>query len=219
MARLMAVGEATEARKRPRCAQGGAAARHEPQYYEAYSHIGIHEEMIRDRSRTDAYRDAIVNNSQYLQGKTIMDVGAGTGILAWFCIQAGARRVYAVEASDIADQARLIVAENGLSDRIIVIKGRVEDAEVPEKVDIILSEWMGYFLLYECMLPSVLTARDRFLKPDGLVLPSTAEIHIAAFSDGAWDSKVEFWRDVYGVDMSAEMPLAKQCCFQVLLPT
>jgi protein arginine N-methyltransferase 1 len=62
------------------------------------------------------------------------------------------------------------VKENGLSDKITIIKAKVEEAELPvEKVDIIVSEWMGYFLLYEAMLDSVLYARDKWLAPDGIV--------------------------------------------------
>jgi len=73
--------------------------------------------------------------------------------------------VYCVDASDIAAQARLIVETNGLSDVVKVIKGRIEEIELPEKVDVIISEWMGYFLIFESMLDSVIVARDKWLKP------------------------------------------------------
>ena len=58
---------------------------------------------------------------------------------------------------------------NNLEDRITIIKGRVEEVDIPEQVDIIISEWMGYFLIYESMVDTVLYARDKWLKPDGLV--------------------------------------------------
>lgn len=54
-----------------------------------------------------------------------------------------------------------------LSDIITVIQGMVESVQIPEKVDIIISEWMGYYLLRESMLDSVLLARDKFMKPGG----------------------------------------------------
>ena len=72
-----------------------------------------------------------------------------------FAAKAGARTVYGVECSGIIEQARQIVEANGFSDRITLIHGKVEEIEVPEKVDIIVSEWMGYFLLYESMLDTV----------------------------------------------------------------
>ncbi|XP_006763176.1 PREDICTED: protein arginine N-methyltransferase 6, partial [Myotis davidii] len=99
-----------------------------------------------------------------LRGKTVLDVGAGTGILSIFCVQAGARRVYAVEASAIWQQAREVVRLNGLEDRVHVLPGQVETVELPEQVDAIVSEWMGYGLLHESMLSSVLHARAKWLK-------------------------------------------------------
>ncbi|GJP56801.1 hypothetical protein CLOM_g15848 [Closterium sp. NIES-68] len=68
-------------------------------------------------------------------------------------------------------------------------------------VDVIVSEWMGYALLYESMLPSVLHARDTWLKPGGALLPDTASMHVAGFGEGA--TSVPFWRDVYGFSMAA----------------
>ena len=60
-----------------------------------------------------------------------------------------------------------------------VIQGTIETVSLPEKVDIIISEWMGYFLLRESMLDSVLVARDRFLKPGGALYPSHARLYFA----------------------------------------
>jgi len=109
-------------------------------------------------------------NSAAFNGKAVLDVGCGTGILSFFCMQAGARVVYGIEASDMADHAKAIVQANGASDRIHIIKAKMEDVVLPEKVDIIVSEWMGYFLIYETMLDSVLFARDRWLKPVSFLL-------------------------------------------------
>ena len=79
-----------------------------------------------------------------------------------FAARRGAKHVYAVDASQVALKAKLNIAENGFADQITVIQGKIEDIKLPvEHVDIIISEWMGYFLLYESMLDSVLVARDR----------------------------------------------------------
>ncbi|CAL1374926.1 unnamed protein product [Linum trigynum] len=184
-------------------------------YFHSYAHVGIHEEMIKDRVRTDTYRSAILQHQRHIEGKVVMDVGCGTGILAIFCAQAGAKRVYAVDASDIAVQANEVVKANNLSDRIIVLHGRVEDVEIDEEVDVIVSEWMGYMLLYESMLGSVITARDRWLKPGGLILPSHATLYMAPITHpDRYTESIDFWRNVYGIDMSAMLPLAKQCAFE-----
>jgi protein arginine N-methyltransferase 1 len=140
-------------------------------YFESYSHFGIHEEMLKDEVRTLSYMRAIVKNKHLFKDKIVLDVGAGTGVLSMFAAQAGAKHVYAIDMANIIDKSKLIVAENNLSDKITCIKGKMEDIELPvDKVDIIISEWMGYFLLYEGMLDTVIAARDKWLVPDGLVI-------------------------------------------------
>ncbi|GMH10890.1 hypothetical protein Nepgr_012731 [Nepenthes gracilis] len=184
-------------------------------YFQSYSHLGIHEEMIKDRVRTDAYRNAIFQYQDSIAGKIVVDVGCGTGILSIFCAQAGAKRVYAIDASDIAVQANEVVKANNLSDIVIVLHGRVEDVEIDEEVDVLISEWMGYMLLYESMLGSIITARNRWLKPGGLILPSNATLYMAPVTHpDRYGESIDFWRNVYGIDMSAMVPLAKQCAFE-----
>jgi hypothetical protein len=120
-----------------------------------------------------------------------------------FAAKAGAKQVIAVDKSDIIVKARENIFHNGLSDVITTLKGAIEDVKLPvDQVDIIVSEWMGYCLLYEAMLPSVLYARDRYLKPDGVLAPSSATIWIAPIADPEYVSDhISFWRDVYGFDM------------------
>ena len=89
--------------------------------------------------------------------------------------------------STIIFKAREIVECNGLSDKITLIQGKMEEVELPfPKVDIIISEWMGYFLLYESMMDTVLWARDRYLRKDGqgLIFPDKATIFMAGIEDG-----------------------------------
>lgn len=139
-------------------------------YFNSYSSFYIHEEMIKDSVRTESYRRAIEGNPEAFKDKIVLDIGCGTSILSIFAARAGAKHVYALEFADIADYAEMIVKKNGLSDKITIIKSKVEEAQLPvEKVDIIISEWMGYFLLYESMLDTVLYARDKWLVKDGLV--------------------------------------------------
>lgn len=173
-------------------------------YFGSYSSSYIHEEMLKDRVRTLAYMRAIENNKKDFKDKIVMDIGAGTGILSIFAAKAGAKHVYAIENAEIALYAREIVKRNGLADKITVLKGKMEEIELPvEKVDIIISEWMGYFLLYESMLDTVLWARDKYLAPDGKMLPDRAVIKIATIEDEKYkNSKIGFWKNVYGVDMS-----------------
>lgn len=172
-------------------------------YFDSYSHFGIHEEMLKDEVRTISYRDAIYQNKHLFQGKVVLDVGCGTGILSMFAARSGAKLVIGVDMSGIIEQAKVIVKDNGLDDKIVLLRGKMEEVVLPvEKVDIIISEWMGYFLLYESMLDTVLYARDRYLAPDGLMFPDKATMYICGIEDADYkNKKINFWDDVYGFNM------------------
>ena len=137
-------------------------------YFDSYAHFGIHEEMLKDSVRTRTYMRSILDDPQLVKGKVVLDVGCGTGILSLFASKAGAKHVYGIDMSTIAEQAKEIVRANGFGDRVTIIKGKVEEVELPvQEVDIIISEWMGYFLFYESMLDSVIYARDKWLAGGG----------------------------------------------------
>jgi protein arginine N-methyltransferase 1 len=113
-------------------------------YFDSYSHFSIHEEMLKDKVRTLAYKNAILKNKHLFSDKIVLDVGAGTGILSIFAAKAGAKHVYAIEKANIAKHSKNIIASNGFSEKITIIQGKVEEVKLPvEKVDIIISEWMG----------------------------------------------------------------------------
>ncbi|TYH88429.1 hypothetical protein ES332_D01G187900v1 [Gossypium tomentosum] len=118
----------------------------------------------------------------------------------------------------MADMAKQIVETNGLPDVVTVLKGKIEEIELPvAKVDIIISEWMGYFLLFENMLNTVLYARDKWLVDDRVVLPDEASLYLTAIEDAEYkDDKIEFWNNVYGFDMSC---IKKQAMMEPLVDT
>ncbi|KAI0769694.1 S-adenosyl-L-methionine-dependent methyltransferase [Trametes elegans] len=179
-------------------------------YADSYAHFGIHEEMLKDSVRTGSYRNAIVNNSHLFKDRLVLDVGCGTGILSMFAAKAGAKHVVGVDMSNIIDQAEKIVEANGFKDKITLVKGKLEEVKLPfDQFDIIISEWMGYFLLYESMLDTVLLARDKYLKPEGLIFPDVATMYLAAIEDADYkDEKINFWDNVYGFDYSCIKEIA-----------
>jgi histone-arginine methyltransferase CARM1 len=164
--------------------------------------------MLLDRQRTGAYHRGITRNASDFAGKTVLDVGTGSGILSLFAAQAGARKVYAVD-ENAPECARTLVDTNHLAGRIEVIQARLDDLKLDEKVDVIVSEPWGFFLFHERMVEAFLVARDRFLKPGGRLFPGTARVFLAPFSDSelysARTSALSFWSqaDFYGVDLRA----------------
>jgi len=181
-------------------------------YFDSYAHFGIHEEMLKDEVRTLTYRDSMVLNKHLFKDKIVLDVGCGTGILSMFAAKAGAKKVIGVDMSGIIEHARKIVKANGFEETITLIQGKMEEIELPEgikQVDIIVSEWMGYCLLYETMLPSVLYARDKYLVEGGLLFPDKCSMYMTAIEDMQYkEDKIHFWDDVYGFNMSPIKKLA-----------
>ncbi|XP_064423289.1 protein arginine N-methyltransferase 3 isoform X1 [Latimeria chalumnae] len=173
-------------------------------YFSSYGHYGIHEEMLKDKVRTESYRDFMYLNPHIFKDKIVLDVGCGTGILSMFAAKAGARRIIGVDQSEIIYQAMDIVRSNNLENTITLVKGRIEEVDLPvEKVDIIISEWMGYFLLFESMLDSVIYARDKYLAEEGSVYPDLCTINLAALGDMKKHAdRIAFWDDVYGFKMA-----------------
>ncbi|CAF0850936.1 unnamed protein product [Rotaria sp. Silwood1] len=188
------------------------------EYFESYDKFQVHELMLRDRPRVSAYYDAIMNNKKLFENKVVLDVGSGTGILSMFAAKAGANLVYAVDACPtICDLAEQLIKYNGLHDRIKVINKRVEDIEkFDENIDIIISEWMGFYLFHESMLESVIYARDHFLhtslqnddntseqNESIVIFPSHAYLYCAPFIDQHIRIELNtMWNDYFDLNFS-----------------
>ncbi|XP_033842280.1 protein arginine N-methyltransferase 2 [Periophthalmus magnuspinnatus] len=182
------------------------------EYFGSYGTLKLHLEMLSDRSRTEAYRQVVLNNRDFLRDKVVMDLGCGTGIISLFCAQlAQTAKVYAVEASPIVEYTRRLVRQNDCEDVVCVLQGRAEQVQLPQRVDVLLSEWMGNCLLFEFMVEAVLLARQRWLAEGGVMWPSSAALLLVPCqAHSFYTETMTFWERPYGLDFSPLQPLAQQ---------
>jgi len=167
-----------------------------------YHDLSVHKLMLRDRVRCEAFRKALAET--VTPGCSVLDIGAGTGILSLFAVEAGASAVYAIERTHTAELAKRIVSDNGFEDRIRVLQEDMADVELPEKVDVIVSEWLGGYGFDENLLPIVILARDRWLKTEGRIIPEQVSSWIAPAYDDLLQRDTDFWSNKqYGFDLGA----------------
>ena len=159
--------------------------------------------MLSDQVRMKAYQRAILQVVS--PGDIVVDIGTGSGILAFFALQAGAKKVYAIESADIIEEAKWLARKNNLDKKIIFIKGRSDQVKLKERADVIISELIGYFGLEENPDGFIIDARKRFLKPKGKIIPSWFNLYLVPVeSKKLWQDKVGFWNnDFYGIDLSS----------------
>lgn len=179
-------------------------------YFNSYNHYGVHEDVMKDSITTAAYVKAVKQNAHLFRGALVLDACAGLGVCALLAAQAGAKKVIAIEAQpELVMMASKVALQNGYGPEVLeFVCGRPATIErLPggiEQVDLIISEWMGYFLMYEARLGDVLQARDRWLKPGGLMLPDRAKMYIAMLEDSAYRERhFDFYGNVWGFDFSA----------------
>ena len=167
-----------------------------------FAGLEAHEEMLSDSVRVEAYHRGIQRNVQ--PGDVVLDLGTGTGLLAFMASRAGAKKVYAVEHSDFIDVAREIGVHNGFTN-IEFIRANSREFTPPEPIDVVLHEQMGDELFNENMLENLLDLRDRALAPSGRILPGRFRLFIEPISMRQ-DMRIRrFWNIELpdGIDLSA----------------
>mgnify|MGYP001561201512 CR=1 FL=1 len=180
---------------------GGAAAVIAEEYFASYDDLNVHQTMLHDEPRMAFYRDAIAGDPA-IRGSVVLDAGAGTGVLSLFAaLYGGARRVIAVEASAfLCDGIRRTLRQypSDVQARIHVVHSALEDVSLAslrrcgalsvddDAVDFIVSEWIGFYLLHERMLQSVVACRRQLASPSPngtsrlpRMIPNTATLYVA----------------------------------------
>ena len=156
-----------------------------PEFWPALGDYGIYNahlyrSLTYDTIKNAAYRAAI---RAHVSGKTAVDIGTGPdAILARLCVEAGARRVYAIEIrEDACHLARGLVSRLGLADRIEIVQGDAARVKLPERVDVCVSETIGVVGSSEGAA-LLLTSARRLLKDGGTMIPRRCVTRIAAVS-------------------------------------
>jgi precorrin-6B methylase 2 len=165
-----------------------------------------HARMLHDDRRTDDYIAAL--REAVRPADIVLDIGTGSGVLAIAAARAGARHVYAVEASDIADVAERVFAANGVQDRVTLIRGWSRDIKLSERADLLVAEVIGNEPFEEEILETTLDARRRLLKPGARLIPHTLELvarplripDAEARQRAIGRRAIERWRHLYGIE-------------------
>lgn len=140
-----------------------------------YSSASFHIRLLNDKTRTSSFIHAIKQSVK--TGDIVVDIGTGTGVLAIAAAKYGASHVYAVEPSDMGELAKKNFEKNGVADRITLIKGYSSQVDLPEKVDLLISEVIGNEPLAENILEIFSDAFKRFLKPAARCIPKDLRIY------------------------------------------
>ena len=167
-----------------------------------YDQNWLHREMLFDSQRVLAYKYALTN--LVTSNSIVMDYGAGSGMLSMLAaVHGNAKKVYAVELGPAAELARELVKANKLESQVDVIQADASTVSLPDKVDVIVSEWMGGLAVDENFVPGLIKARDVHLKPDGIMIPARAVGYASVAYDDQLYKIMKCWEDNdYGIDLS-----------------
>lgn len=166
----------------------------------SYSSVHDHQSMVLDDLRNSFYSDAIKNAVN--ERSIVLDLGAGLGLHGFIAALNGAGKTYLIEPSPVIKIAEKVAKANGLSDKVTCIQKEIQETVLPEKVDIIISVFTGNFLLTEDLLPSLFYARDKYLRPGGILIPDRAIMEVVPVSvPEYYAKKITAWsRPFHSID-------------------
>ena len=163
--------------------------------------------MIAKSLRIDAYKNAI--EKAVHPGDSVLDIGCGPGAFALLACRAGARKVYAIDSQEIMHFARELAVANGFADRMEFIQSDSRSLQLPERVNVIISDIRGSLPLYDHAIASVEDARQRLLAPGGRLIPQCDTLKAAIIEAGDFYSKlISPWREsLPSLELSLSVPL------------
>ncbi|MBA7610014.1 hypothetical protein ES703_17217 [subsurface metagenome] len=183
-----------------------------PEVPNLYEFPSVHAEMLFDKERVRKYSEAICRVVN--KGDIVADIGTGTGLLAFLCLKAGAKRVHAIERSSAVRWAELIAEQHGLNDRIVFHHKDSRFHDLPEKVNVVVSELIGHIAFEEGMAESLFDAKERFLVPDGVMIPERVQLEVALVEENEiYPECIDCWQPIHGIDYSVLREEAVKACY------
>jgi protein arginine N-methyltransferase 1 len=167
--------------------------------------------MIADAERFEAYAKAIA--AAVRPGDSVAEIGCGPGVFSLLACRAGARRVFAIESDDSIQFARQLAAANGFTDRIEFFQSDSRKTELPERVNVIVSDIRGVLPLYNHVIPSLEDARQRLLAAGGIMIPLRDTLKAAVIEAEEFYSRLTspWQKSVPGLDLSPSvLPILNQ---------
>jgi protein arginine N-methyltransferase 1 len=152
--------------------------------------VDEHRLYLGDELRLDTFARAVAATVR--PGDVVVDLGTGTGLLAFFACRAGARRVYAIELSGMVEIARELAAANGFGDRITFLHHHSQEVELPEPADVLVADLVGGMGFEAGLFPTYADAR-RFLKPGARTIPRMLTLAAAPVEVPGLFDEVQFW--------------------------
>lgn len=174
--------------------------------------LNYHHSMLEDKDRTRSFLRAILRTVK--PGDVVLDIGSGTGVLSYFACMAGAKQVYAVEQSPIIELAQTICKRNGFQDRVKFINDWSTNVDLPEPVDVIITETIGNLGFEEGILGWIIDAKRRLLADGGRIIPRAIELVIAPVEHPEYIDHLNSWsHDFYSLDLSPARTLVVNSLF------
>ena len=183
-----------------------------PEVPNIYEFPSVHAGMLYDKERLDKYSAAI--RRVVKEGDIVADIGTGTGLLAFLCLKAGAKRVHAIERSPAIKWAKEIAHKNKFGNRIVFYEEDSRNCDLGEKVNVVISELIGHIAFEEGMAESLFDAKERFLAADGIMIPESVELKVALVEENeVYPDCVDCWDEIAGIDFSTMRERAIKACY------
>ena len=151
-------------------------------------HLGY----VADRIRLERFRAAIAQTLN--AGDRVADLGCGSGILGLLCLRTGAGRVYGIDSTTMIEVARETFLRAGWGEQATCIRGHSHRVELPEPVDVVICDHVGYFGFDYAIVHTLQDARRRFLKPGGDLIPARIRLQLGAVESENCRARAEGWR-------------------------